>query len=359
MSKLQSNLLKILSYYIVIIFIWVLAFFFLFSFQVNESSVFSIYKEEDLENIFFSGIIAGLIWGSIFKLAKALIKLVQNFLFSVIGLLLVNISSAYLLLYAMYRIGNLFSHQNFPEDLSQLLELYNSQTFYAILFYFFIVGSLIDVFNDVDRKLGKGMLLKFLFGKYYTPVEEERIFLFMDLKSSTYYAEKLGHFKYSGLIQDCFKDISEAVNKNQAEIYQFVGDEVVLTWKLKKGIKNHRCLHLYFDFVKQIESRGDYYQKNYGMIPIFKGGIHSGKVMVAQVGELKTEIAYHGDAINAASRIQELCNQFDERFLLSGDLVKKISDISPSFQFSSVGFQFLKGRQIPIEVFTLNREREC
>jgi len=44
----------------------------------------------------------------------------------------------------------------------------------------------------------------------------------MDLKSSTYYAEQLGHFKYSRLIQDCFNDLSASVLKNKAQIYQFV-----------------------------------------------------------------------------------------------------------------------------------------
>lgn len=95
------------------------------------------------------------------------------------------------------------------------------------------MGSLIEIFYEIDRKLGQGVLLKFLLGQYYQPKEEERVFLFMDLKSSTFYAEKLGHFKYSRLIQDCFKDISSAVVKNHAQIYQYVGDEVVLTWNLK------------------------------------------------------------------------------------------------------------------------------
>jgi len=35
--------------------------------------------------------------------------------------------------------------------------------------------------------------------------------------------------------------------------------------------------------------------------------------VVAEVGEIKTEIAYHGDTINTAARIQEQCNVLKQR----------------------------------------------
>ena len=46
--------------------------------------------------------------------------------------------------------------------------------------------------------------------------------------------------------------------------------------------------------------------------------------MVEQVGELKSEITYHGDAINTASRIQNLCNSYQSRLLVSGDLFHQL-----------------------------------
>ena len=61
--------------------------------------------------------------------------------------------------------------------------------------------------------------------------EEERIFLFLDMRSSTHIAESLGAMKYSQLVQDCFADLYQAVQQTGAHIYQYVGDEAVLTWK--------------------------------------------------------------------------------------------------------------------------------
>ena len=57
----------------------------------------------------------------------------------------------------------------------------------------------------------------------YELLEEKRIFMFLDLRSSTFIAEKLGHKLYSEFIQDCFLDL-EVVRRHKAEIYQYVGD---------------------------------------------------------------------------------------------------------------------------------------
>ena len=334
-------------YFLTIIPIWVLAFFFLMIFQVDETSHLSVYKMQNLINLLWSGIMAGIIWGVIFKLAKSLRTQIPTYFLSIIVSLLVNVSSAYLLIYCMYHMGDFLPYNDFPATFPQLLSLYHSKLFYAILAYFFIVGGLIEIFHEIDRKLGKGILVKFLLGRYYKPKEEKRIFLFMDLKSSTYYAEKLGHFRYSRLIQDCFKDISDAVRVNQAQqIYQNVGDEVVLTWKINDGIENLRCLRVFYDFLDILEKKKEYYQKTYGMIPIFKAGVHSGIVMVAEVGELKSEIAYHGDAINTASRIQGLCNFYESRLLISGDLLIELNKKNENVDgYTSLGSVVLTGKK--------------
>lgn len=41
---------------------------------------------------------------------------------------------------------------------------------------------------------------------------------------------------------------------------------------------------------------------------------------VAEVGKYKKEIAYHGDTINTASRIQGKCNELNQELLISENL---------------------------------------
>ena len=66
------------------------------------------------------------------------------------------------------------------------------------------MGAIINVtlfVSEVSDNLGQGILLNFLIGRYHRPREEERIFMFLDLRSSTTIAEKLGEEKYFNFIR--------------------------------------------------------------------------------------------------------------------------------------------------------------
>ncbi len=203
---------------------------------------------------------------------------------------------------------------------------------------------------QVSDKFGQGVLLSFLLGKYHRPKEDDRIFMFMDLKSSTTYAEKLGHIKYSQFIQDCFFDITDVITKYDAKIYQYVGDEVVLSWSIKEGIEQGHCINTFFAYDTLIKSKKNYYQNEYGIIPEFKAGLHLGKVTVAEVGEIKKELAYHGDVLNTAARIQGKCNDFQKRLLISESMKTKLEN-QHLFDFSGIGDVSLKGKAKSLNLY--------
>ena len=106
-----------------------------------------------------------------------------------------------------------------------------------------LTGTLIVLF--ISDKYGPGILPKFLLGKYFYPKSEERIFMFLDLKGSTTIAEKLGEGQYFKFLRKVFKDVTPVLLDTEGEIYQYVGDEIVLTWKIKKGIENLNCIRCF------------------------------------------------------------------------------------------------------------------
>ena len=204
---------------------------------------------------------------------------------------------------------------------SEVLQLYfsfylNARVFSEIIFWS-IACMIALFFLQINDKFGQGVLINFLLGKYHRPKEDKRIFMFMDLKSSTTYAEKLGHISYSQLIQDCFFDLTEIVLSYGAKIYQYVGDEVVLSWDVDIGINHENCLKTFFAYEDLLQSKSIYYNNKYGVVPEFKAGLNLGKVTVAEVGEIKKELAYHGDVLNTAARIQSKCNDFQKKLLVS------------------------------------------
>ncbi len=189
-----------------------------------------------------------------------------------------------------------------------------------------------------------------LLGKYKKPKEEERILMCVDLKDSAKIAEHLGHSVYSRFIQECYKDLNKVLRKYDAEDYQYVGDEAVLSWEVEEGVVEKHCLPAYFDFMKVLERNKDYYQKKYGLQPFFKAGIHMGKVIVTEVGVVKKEIAYHGDVLNMAARIQEKCNKLGQALLASEVIVNHTNNNS---QFSSelMEVSILRGKENPVKIF--------
>ena len=222
---------------------------------------------------------------------------------------------------------------------------------WPIYLYVITVDFVMNLISQINLMLGDNKLSQLLRGKFYNPREEDRIFMFLDLKSSTTLAEKLGHIEYSSLVQDCFNDLGVVIEYG-AEIYQYVGDEAVLTWKLRDGLKNQNCLRAYYLFKQQLENKTDYYQQRYDCLPFFKAGMHSGVVTVTEIGKYKKEIAYHGDVLNTAARIQSLCNELGQEFLISEFLKDQLQ--TTEFTFEELRKMQLKGKKDEVLIYAVS-----
>ena len=109
---------------------------------------------------------------------------------------------------------------------------------------------------EISDKYGPGGLRNLIRGRYNHPKKENRIFLFLDMNDSTVIAEHIGHEKYFNLLKEFFSDITEPILNNGGHIYQYVGDEIVLSWfNDDKGKQN--CLNFvrdaYLSYKKKFE----------------------------------------------------------------------------------------------------------
>ena len=223
----------------------------------------------------------------------------------------------------------------------------------------FFTWSLIFLITEftlqVSDKYGQGVLMNFILGKYHSPKEEVRIFMFLDMKSSTTIAESLGNIKYFNLLNDVFYDITDAIINTKGEVYQYVGDEIVLSWKFENGIENANCVNCIFNIEKALLLLKEKYMNKFEVLPEFKAGLHFGQVTVGEVGVLKREITYSGDVLNTASRIQELCNSYNENLIVSGDLIEKI-DLKELFTTNKIGEINLRGRSAPVILYGVRKK---
>jgi adenylate cyclase len=252
-----------------------------------------------------------------------------------------------------YTIGTSMNTKFVDSPLLTYTEFFSGNMFIAASIYTATIIVIITFIKQMNNKFGPGILVPMFLGKFRKPRIEERIFLFMDLKDSTTYAEQIGHLKFSEMIQDCFLDVNKVIRPFNAEIYQYVGDEVVLSWSSTEGLRKMNCIKFFFAFQDFLQNKKEHYIRKYGFVPQFKAGANIGNITVAEVGDFKREIAYHGDTINTAARIQSVCNTYSKSFIISEMLKDQIKwDKSLTTEF--LDLIRLKGKEKEIKLYSVS-----
>ncbi len=240
---------------------------------------------------------------------------------------------------------------SYSEALLQYLvgPLFQRDFLFSFLFVVFMLFGL-----QILLLVGKANFVRLMLGLYHQPREISRIFLFVDLKSSTPMAEQLDNKLFSALIRDFYNDISDAIIMFGGEVYQYVGDEVVVVWPIKKRKSNSALCFLKMQEI--IDRRRGAYQSKYGVVPEFKGAIHGGRVVVTAVGKQKKEIAYHGDVLNTTSRIEGKCNELGQTLLISGDILPSI-ELGDDLIVEKKGDIELRGKAERLTLFGVSEKR--
>ena len=220
-----------------------------------------------------------------------------------------------------------------------LLQLWAGLTTYVVIVFF----------RQLDRLLGPGVLLRYLLGRYHRPRREARIFMFLDLKSSTSLAEQLGPEAYFSFVNEFFRDLATPVLDSSGEIYEYVGDEVVLTWTEDRGIQDANCIRVFFDLAARIERKRQAYLDRFGVVPEFKAGVHVGEVVSAEIGDLKKGLVFNGDVLNTGARIEGQCNPLGKRLLASNQLVKRLR-LPSEWLVEDMGDVRLVGKKEPLRL---------
>lgn len=227
-----------------------------------------------------------------------------------------------------------------------------SKSFFVMLAVGVLMIFTINFIRQINRLMGQNVLLNYVTGKYQLPLEEELIFMFLDLKSSTTIAERIGLEKNHELLNDFFYDMTDSILECKGRIYQYVGDEIVITWRMKDGINNLNCIKCFFKIKNRIAGKKDLYMKKFDVFPEFKAGLHFGKVITGEIGDIKKDIVYHGDTVNTSSRIQYECNGFGKSFLISETLLKKMN-LKEEYKTESMGKIKLRGKSEELELYSI------
>lgn len=212
-----------------------------------------------------------------------------------------------------------------------------------------IVPTLAIVVLKIVRIIGEQHFLHFLFGTYHRPIEMQRVVLFMDMIGSTRIAEKLSAKESMRLISQFIFDASAIIHKHGGDIINYTGDGFVVLWPPHQADK---AIAAVYAMRSQFERTRYIYEREFGVKPYFRMGLHAGTVIISQIGEEKLFLGLYGDVVNTASRIEQMNKELDTKVLVS-EAVREW--LSPQWldRLHSVGTQKISGRQESLELYTL------
>ena len=158
--------------------------------------------------------------------------------------------------------------------------------------------------------------------------------MFLDLKSSTKIAEQIGEERYFKMLRFFYKLANIAVLNNRGEIYQYVGDEIVVSWEKQQGLNDANCLNCFFAIKDLVQENASAFMEQFNTIPEFKSALHIGTVASGEIGSVKRDIVYSGDVLNTTARIIALCNHYGKALMISEDLYHQLQYVENyHFQF--------------------------
>jgi adenylate cyclase len=123
---------------------------------------------------------------------------------------------------------------------------------------------------------------------------------------------------------------------------------------MKTGIKNNNSINCFFDIADVIDKNSGFFIEKYGFVPEFKAGFHCGETVVGEIGVIKSEITFSGDVVNTTSRIQELCNYYKQKVLISRELFD-ILNLEEYFKITQIGALYLRGKNSETSIYSISK----
>jgi adenylate cyclase len=209
--------------------------------------------------------------------------------------------------------------------------------------------------TSIAQLIGPGVLGSLLTGRYYHPREEQRIILFLDLIGSTGIAERMGNVRFHALLSETFTRLSRVVTDFGGEVYRYVGDALIATWPLSTPQENARPIRCLFACQDALDAAGSDLLRRHGQVSGFRASMHSGPLVVGEIGGFKREIALLGDAMNTAARLEQACRTTGHALLASKPLLDRTL-LPTGIVATSLGRHVLRGKSERLELFALERD---
>jgi adenylate cyclase len=216
-----------------------------------------------------------------------------------------------------------------------------------------MVTILLVLLRQAGQLVGERTFRMVMRGRYRRPRSEERFFLFIDIVGSTPVAEKLGALSVHRYLNRIFQETSDPVDDHGGEVYQYVGDEIVVTWLVPEGRAGAKPLACFFAIEAALAQAAPEFEREFSTVPKLRAALHAGEVVTGEAGGSRRAIVFHGDVMNATSRIENLTRTLGHPFLVSEDALARLAG-TEAYALQDLGPQTLRGREAPLRVYAVS-----
>jgi adenylate cyclase len=191
-------------------------------------------------------------------------------------------------------------------------------------------------------------------------MEREVVVLFADLRRWTNLSEDQLPFDLVYVLDRYFEAVGDAVREAGGIPNQFIGDSVMALFGIDTDLPAaaRQALAAAAHIEQRMEALNDTLSHEFGRRLDFGMGIHAGMAAVGTVGYRETRtLTAVGDAVNTASRLQELTKQYGARLVVSEDVLRHGGRGAGDLQPHEIA---VRGRRGKLTVYALPAiPREC
>lgn len=186
----------------------------------------------------------------------------------------------------------------------------------------------------------------------------EVVVLFADLAGFTTFAAEQPPDRVIELLREYHRRVSHEVFAHDGALDEYLGDGVMATFGNPEASPSDttNALRCGRRVVAEVEAWSRERVKGGGSPVTVRVGVHRGPVVIGNVGEEQLQFAVVGDAVNVASRLQELAKRLGASLVVSDEVVacartESGFDVADLEGLRDGGEHELRGRAEPVRVW--------
>lgn len=172
--------------------------------------------------------------------------------------------------------------------------------------------------------------------------------MFSDLAGYTAITEKLDPEEVKEIMSFVFGKITEIIKKYDGFIERFIGDAVMSVFGVPKAHEDDpvRAIKTAIEINNALERLSPQFEERLGRKLLLHTGINTGVVVTGEVNIEKGTHGLTGDAINLASRFQDIANPGE--IIVGSNTYYQAVNI---FDFKQLEPAKIRGKQLPVNIF--------